>query len=688
MGARDPRPAVSTVDAVASGRRSELGAFVELAGPISLVVAQPVFSVFEDAPEVFLLAGAGRATIIVFALALTLGPPLVAWLTEWLVGRAGGPSYRTLAHIGLLAATAGVAAVEVAKEATSPNTARLLPLGLAVSGGVAVALWHHPRRVSLARYLAFAPVLFLVVFLFVSPVSGLIRGDPGEVADVEVGNPVPIVMLVVDELPTVSLLDGEGRVDASLFPGFAELAERSTWFRNHTTVSPITPSALPALVTGNYPESIRPAAVSAEFPHNLFNLLGATYDLNVTETVTRLCAAELCPDIEQASVAGALRSLLGTANDVFGSIASPGAARESLSFSVEAAPTDSEAPARFDRFVDSLGPSGQAPRLDYAHLLLPHQPFDLTPDGRRYDAPDPPRGAEFGDWFDQPSADGGRQRHLWQLQLTDNKLGALLDRLDELGTFDESLLVVTADHGIAFTADAPTRGVAEANYHEVLWTPLFIKLPGQTDGAVRDDVVEIIDVLPTVADIVDVESPWETDGASVVDPDPARVSAPRALDWDFNALEPTDGRFVVVDGEEGYDRVLGSATIGVGDASPYRLHRVGAFADLVGEPVAGFEPGSPITVGLEYDHPQSTRLEEGGLVPAYVSAHWEGPPQGTVAVAVNGIIGAVTESYPAGFTHSDFWAVVPLSLLREGENQIEAYGVEGTPSRPVLRALH
>ena len=76
----------------------------------------------------------------------------------------------------------------------------------------------------------------------------LLGSGGGEAADVRVGNPKRVVFVVFDELPTESLLDGSGRVDAELFPNFARLAATSTWYRNESTVAPYTQTAVPAIV--------------------------------------------------------------------------------------------------------------------------------------------------------------------------------------------------------------------------------------------------------------------------------------------------------------------------------------------------------------------------------------------------------------------------------------------------------
>ena len=70
-------------------------------------------------------------------------------------------------------------------------------------------------------------------------------GSPAPAA-VKVGSPHRIVLLTFDELPTTSLLDGNGKIDADLYPNFAKLAAGSTWYRNDTTVAPFTDAAMAA----------------------------------------------------------------------------------------------------------------------------------------------------------------------------------------------------------------------------------------------------------------------------------------------------------------------------------------------------------------------------------------------------------------------------------------------------------
>ena len=98
------------------------------------------------------------------------------------------------------------------------------------------------------------------------------------------GHP-PVVMLILDELPLVSLLGPDGRIDAARFPHFAELAAGSTWYRNATGVSGWTPYALPAMLTGRYPAT-GAAPHYSQHPDNLFTAFGGLYDIRAEESIT------------------------------------------------------------------------------------------------------------------------------------------------------------------------------------------------------------------------------------------------------------------------------------------------------------------------------------------------------------------------------------------------------------------
>ncbi len=57
--------------------------------------------------------------------------------------------------------------------------------------------------------------------------------------------------------------------------------------------------------------------------------------------------------------------------------------------------------------------------------------------------------------------------------------------------------------------------IKEIQAGDTMYVPLFIKMPFQSQGNINDKQVETIDILPTIADILQVDIPWKADGVSV-----------------------------------------------------------------------------------------------------------------------------------------------------------------------------
>ena len=84
----------------------------------------------------------------------------------------------------------------------------------------------------------------------------------------------------------------------------------------------------------------------------------------------------------------------------------------------------------------------------------------------------------------------------------DEHVGMVLDRLKELGLYEESLIVFTADHGEDFLDKNYFHlwlGHARKLFQEYIHVPLIIKLPGQTEPKVVEEAVELLDLMPTIA---------------------------------------------------------------------------------------------------------------------------------------------------------------------------------------------
>jgi hypothetical protein len=674
---------------------SPLWSLVELIALAAVAVAQPVLEVYQNDANTLVLRRPGTTNLVFFTLIVTFAAPLGLWVVELVAGLLGA-TVRSLVHLAFVAILGGIVAVNAAKRLTDLGGKPVGAIALVTGVGLAVLVSRFAEVRSWLRWLALAAPVFAGLFLFASPVSRVFADDPRPASGVRVARPAPVVMVVFDEFPTASLLDGNGHINRQQFPNFAALADDATWYRNETTVGQETPTAVPAMLTGKYPPGNNKLAIAANYPESLFTLLGSKYRMNVREVVTHLCPRRLCPEPVKG---GALRSLLDEASRIWRQIASPRGADPRLGTTgLQVLEIDPDAPAKMHDFTKSIEASGQ-PRFDFLHVLLPHQPWNLLPDGVRYDAPSFPPGYDFLQWFDAATAAHARERHLLQLQYTDELIGELLDRLHRLGTYDKSLIVVTADHGVAFTPGSPVRGVSKPNAHEIMWTPLFVKAPRQSAGEVSDARVLSIDVLPTIADVLGVHLPWPVDGAVAKDgPAPARDDR-LLLESRLSSLKPKSGKFLHFDGRAGFEEMLRSGVPPDSGDPTLRLFRLPPFGGLVGMRPEQLATGPATTFEAELDKPEAFRaVDPARDPPVYVTGSVKADRPVTVAVSINGVVAGWANSYVANLSEPKgdearaihrrrFWMLVPPSLLGRGSVDVKLFAVGGAPGSLSLSSL-
>ena len=190
---------------------------------------------------------------------------------------------------------------------------------VAVTAGV-MALYIAKAGIrSVVSMLALSPIVFVALFLFVSPASSIVF--PDDVAAVELEDLLddafasggatadtaaepatiaerveqrfpPIHLLVFDELPMASLLDEAGEIDRARWPNFARLADTAHLFSNATTTGFTTERAIPSMLTARY--ETQDAPVYSLYPENLFTLLGDIYDVSSSDPLVDLCPPSIC----------------------------------------------------------------------------------------------------------------------------------------------------------------------------------------------------------------------------------------------------------------------------------------------------------------------------------------------------------------------------------------------------------
>jgi hypothetical protein len=699
MGATgdEERPAERTV------LREELDYILQVLGLSAFAIAQPVLDVMGKSPETFVFRGARAFDIYLFALVVASLPALA--LSVLAAGtRLFGRRIRRGVHLTILGALTSVIIMQIGKMTTSLRGGALLALAL-IAGGIMVWLIARVRAVGIwLRWAAVSPVAFLLIFLLLSPVSKLLQTAEGGAA-VREASPVPVVMLVFDELPLASLIDPSGQINGEMFPNFEALSSGSTWYRNYTVAESFTTFSIPTILTGTSATDRSKSPLAADYPDNLFTLLSKTHRLEAYETATALCPSDACSDsvgerTEARLDRGVLSGLLSDALLVWSDLSLPAESTRDTTLQF-AEPAEEEPTGKHDyapgeraltAFLETLGPAGR-PTLHYFHVMLPHVPWRTFPSGQIY---------QVLRWRDELPVETGeatrpwikerwpvqlaRQRHLLQLQYTDSLLGRVMERLRRVGMFDDALLIVTSDHGLGLHPGRERKVPTFENMHEIYWVPLFIKAPHQSRARVDDRNLMAMDLLPTIAAMLDAEVPWRTDGRSALDPNVDRGPIKRIVRRTHDAYSFPEETLTIAQ-ETAQQRMRREAFVPAGDCEPARCaYLVGPGASLVSAPLRDFTIESPSDLAATLTLPHTSHGDEGGPLPALVLGNVMDVDEGydgKIAVAVNGSLAGISDTWTQDGVPGWFGVLIPEFLMQQERNDLRLFEVQGSNLRPI-----
>lgn len=670
----------------------------------AFAVAQPLFAVYRGEPSFFVTRRAELGDLLGLALILLVAPPLLTALVSGAAARIS-PKLGHRLDLGFVGGFGSLIAL--------PLAARVAPWGAAAVisalAGIALAAIYtrSPALRQLLTIAAVAPAAFLLLFLLTPPLSKLIlpTSTPAGTRLKGAGQ-APVVIVVFDAFPVISLMDRGGNINGARFPRIAELAASSFWFPEAVTTADQTKVAVPSLLTGKVPAEDK-LPILADHPDNLFTLLQSHYSIRATEPFT-LLAPETQQTLEAVPLPFRVASLVRTSarlyprillpgyfegrdeleTDIFGEFVrapfvpvDPAGSEEEILRQQETAIIEhmiTDQSEMFRRFISSIGPEDR--HLYLLHIFLPHQPYRFLPSGATYEAPLTP-GQRGGRWHDQWLATQAYQRHLLQAKRTDGLVGELIDHLEGLGIFDESLVVLVADHGAAYRDGAYHRRLTEGNVADIALVPMVVKAPHQREGRIWDNPVSTLDLLPAITELVGVEIPWEIDGVSP-------FSAPAREDR-FEVRNQFGRRFLLEDSRE--ERLRGAVRLAelFGDGrGAFDLFAFGPHLDLVGRSMDQL-PVAPGRGRVELRNPGAfDAIDPGsGDLPAYLEADVSGVSEGAhIVVVLNGTVATVVpvQTAKGGFT---FNAVLPDHLFQEGANQLSLYEVRSSGQGRVLLRL-
>ncbi len=136
---------------------------------------------------------------------------------------------------------------------------------------------------------------------------------------------------------------------------------------------------------------------------------------------------------------------------------------------------------------------GNKPFFGWIHLYDPHAPYrPPAPFDQRF-AGDPYRG---------------------EVEYTDSELGKFIAFLKERGLYERTLIVVTADHGEGL-GDHGEEGHGMFLYESTIHVPLIMRAPRPFRQKLVSSTVQLVDVAPTVLDLLGIPAPKGWQGRSL-----------------------------------------------------------------------------------------------------------------------------------------------------------------------------
>ncbi len=670
MASQKPEHHPSHPPATVQERETAYAASLHVFVIVGFAIAQPLFDMMARHDEFLIFRHAtwqdSAALVVILCVLLPLGLIGVERITGLLSHRL-----RRWVHSALIAGGVAATVLPALHPIALPGT--LLAAGALLCGGVAALayVFFLPVR-QFFSLLSPAVLIFPGLFVFASPAfrSVVPAAPPVPAERVPLPTPPPIVFIILDELPLVSLLNEHQQIDTVRYPNFAALAQHATWFRNTTTVSSVTVRSVPAILTGKYPAYDHRRPHATDYPDNVFTLLARPYEIAAFGTLTHLCPAHICPP----AGGSAWQRLPALLSDL------------ALAYCYRLLPRDLSAPlpkisrtgipgdllpdrrSQARDFIQAIQAADQ-PRLYYLHLLLPHDPYHYLPSGKVYSqeavSPDMTPTIRVDDPWGVLRV---YYRHLLQVGFVDTWLGELTAHLKQTGLYEQTLLVITADHGVSFRPGDWHRRPVQTTFQDIMPVPLFIKAPFQRTGRINDRPLETIDILPTLAAMLGVELPWEAEGCSALGPCPERrrrIFADHGRTVAFDGLAKARERAV-----QRQHRLFGSETPfppAPGPAPQLLGHRLEEFSSV------------HTKVQIQIDRPDrfATVDLQSDFVPAHITGGVSPPLNGdspfSLAVAVNGTIQATTQpwSVPVYGRPGSWSALVPEAAFRAGRNTVE-----------------
>ncbi|HVV52582.1 MAG TPA: sulfatase-like hydrolase/transferase, partial [Polyangia bacterium] len=332
-----------------------------------------------------------------------------------------------------------------------------------------------------------------------------------------------ILLVTIDAFRADRLgVAGYGRPPGhSLTPTLDALARRGAYFRRVWSQAPNTPRSFPAIVTGRYPTDIAFDKPTVNYP----NLLPTNHTFFEVLAAAGWKPIGIFSHFYFTADRGISRGFAEWSDDGAGTIAESNKDIASPRIVPRVIARLQKAAADHERFVL------------WTHLFEPHSSYMTHP--------------EFPTSLS--GVPGLMEKYDYEIAFTDLWVKKLLDALKALGLDKDTAVVVCADHGEAWGEHNKRYFHGTELYDEQLRVPLIIAIPGQAP-AVFDDQVELVDLAPTLLDLVGAPIPSAMRGRSLLPriegkplpPAPLYAEMMPATAWPHQAAMMVDGDHKII----------------------------------------------------------------------------------------------------------------------------------------------
>lgn len=665
-----------------------------------LGLSQPLLGTFSNSPEFFVAWKFTTNELAVFSITLFLFPPLTLIIFQT-IARLAGLACAQVVYYGLFFILSLLAIYTNIHAYIDKHAIAWVTSSIASACLLAITLKSRVFSRFLAQF-AYVTPLFLIAFIFPFASNGQISwgndtASTEQASERSFSNRVPVVLIVLDALPAKTLLDGGGKIDAGLFPNIAEFSSDSVRYIDALAPDLHTVASIPKMLSGL--KKTPNGATYQNYDDTLFSLLSPDYQIIAYEAGTAMCEPGIClsgTDIDTGRLAGILfdvvflyshlldtdslgsRELFSNRLHDFGNfhVSNTSNAKGKISATADISRRFAERRAgalgditSLIEEITQLSPSDAT--FIYFHSLLTHDPFDGLPQGKFY-SPDNLPGLTEKVWDSDWLALQGYQRHILQVTYVDKFIGEIFDALKKTGLYDESMIILTSDHGVSFRGGSLYRyshkdihsapaGVARFDMFRV---PLIIKYPKALNKkGISPGDVSGLDLVPTILDVLEADFDIALDGQSVVE-NPIFGETDIEQHFSITARRNIRRTKLRYFSDNKIDQVFKVSrqpwmigreidSLSIAEKNDERIQLVSAITDL-----RNFDGDSPY---------QSIRID------GTVINRGQHDPDIDIAIAVNEKICGTTQTYN-DWGKTSFYALLDPACLNNARNQIEFYG--------------